>query len=76
MKKTLGRRLVRWTLIGLVAAFLVTALPVLAMRWMDPWYSAFMLDAALDASRSGKANYQTDYRWWISSRSRRTPPWP
>ncbi len=33
------------------------------MRWMDPWYSAFMLDAALDASRAGKANYQTDYRW-------------
>jgi len=63
VKKSLGRRLVRWTLIGLAAAFLVTALPVLAMRWMDPWYSAFMLDAALDASRGGKANYQTDYRW-------------
>ncbi|NJN37036.1 MAG: monofunctional biosynthetic peptidoglycan transglycosylase, partial [Nitrospiraceae bacterium] len=63
MKKSLGRRLVRWTLIGLVAAFLVTLLPVVAMRWMDPWYSAFMLDAALDASRAGKTNYQTDYRW-------------
>jgi monofunctional glycosyltransferase len=49
--------------IGAVAAFLATALPVVAMRWMDPWYSAFMLDAALDASRSGKANYHTDYRW-------------
>src|SRR6187399_3052073 len=33
------------------------------MRWMDPWYSAFMLDAALDASREGKTNYHTDYRW-------------
>jgi len=33
------------------------------MRWMDPWYSAFMLDAAFDASRAGKTNYQTDYRW-------------
>jgi len=33
------------------------------MRWMDPWYSAFMLDAALDASRQEKKNYQTDYRW-------------
>jgi monofunctional glycosyltransferase len=57
------RRLLRWTAIGLVVAFLVTALPVVAMRWMDPWYSAFMLDAALDASRAGKKNYQTDYRW-------------
>ena len=47
----------------MVAAFLATALPVVAMRWMDPWYSAFMLDAALDASRAGKANYRTDYRW-------------
>jgi monofunctional biosynthetic peptidoglycan transglycosylase len=34
-----------------------------AMRWIDPWYSAFMLDAALDANRAGKKNYQTDYRW-------------
>ena len=63
MKKTWPRRLARWLLIGAVAAFLVTALPVVAMRWMDPWYSAFMLDAALDASRAGKANYHTDYRW-------------
>jgi monofunctional glycosyltransferase len=63
VKNSWPRRLVRWTLIGLVAAFLVTALPVMAMRWVDPWYSAFMLDAALDASRAGKKKYQTDYRW-------------
>jgi monofunctional biosynthetic peptidoglycan transglycosylase len=61
--KNWRRRLARWTLIGAVVAFLATALPVLAMRWMDPWYSAFMLDAALDASRGGRANYKTDYRW-------------
>jgi len=63
VKKTWARRLVRWTFIGLAFAFLVTTLPVVAMRWMDPWYSAFMLDAALQASRAGKTNYQTDYRW-------------
>ena len=63
MKKGWRRRIVRWFATGLVAAFLATALPVVAMRWMDPWYSAFMLDAALDASRQGKAKYQTDYRW-------------
>jgi len=63
VKKGWRRRLVRWLAIGTVAAFLATALPVVAMRWMDPWYSAFMLDAALDASRAGKANYHTDYRW-------------
>jgi monofunctional biosynthetic peptidoglycan transglycosylase len=63
VKTNWRRRLVRWTLIGLAAAFLITALPVVAMRWMDPWYSAFMLDAALDASGRGQTNYQTDYRW-------------
>jgi monofunctional biosynthetic peptidoglycan transglycosylase len=63
VKKGFGRRLLRWTFTAVVAVFLVTALPVVAMRWMDPWYSAFMLDAALDASRAGKQRYQTDFRW-------------
>ncbi len=63
MKKTWRRRLARWTLTAVVAIFLATALPIVAMRWADPWYSAFMLDAALDASRAGKSNYRTDYRW-------------
>jgi monofunctional biosynthetic peptidoglycan transglycosylase len=63
VKKGWRRRLARWLFVGVIAAFLATALPVVAMRWMDPWYSAFMLDAALDASRSGKTNYHTDYRW-------------
>jgi monofunctional biosynthetic peptidoglycan transglycosylase len=63
VKKTWRRRLVRWSLTVVVAIFLATALPVIAMRWVDPWYSAFMLDAALDASRARKSNYRTDYRW-------------
>jgi monofunctional glycosyltransferase len=63
MKKGWPRRLIRWTFIGICAAIVITALPVVAMRWMDPWYSAFMLDSALDASRDGRAKYQTDYRW-------------
>jgi monofunctional glycosyltransferase len=63
VKKGWRGRLVRWSLTGLAALFVVTALPVVAMRWMNPWYSAFMLDAALDARREGKASYRTDYRW-------------
>jgi monofunctional biosynthetic peptidoglycan transglycosylase len=63
VKKGWRRRLIRWLFVGVIAVFLATALPVVAMRWIDPWYSAFMLDAALDASRAGKANYRTDYRW-------------
>jgi monofunctional biosynthetic peptidoglycan transglycosylase len=57
------RRFVRWTLIVVAAAFLISALPVVLMRWVDPWYSAFMLDAALDAKLAGKKQYRTDYRW-------------
>jgi monofunctional biosynthetic peptidoglycan transglycosylase len=63
VKKGWRRRLSRWVTIGVLAAFLATALPVVAMRWLDPWYSAFMLDAALDARRDGKTGYRTDYRW-------------
>src|SRR6185295_17302608 len=33
------------------------------MRWIDPWYSAFMLGAAIDARVDGKHGYRTDYRW-------------
>jgi monofunctional biosynthetic peptidoglycan transglycosylase len=62
-KKPLGRRLVRWSLIALVVAFLLTALPVLVLRWVDPWYSAFMADAALEARAKGRKGYRTDYRW-------------
>jgi monofunctional biosynthetic peptidoglycan transglycosylase len=63
VKKGWRGRFTRWALIGIAALFVVTALPVVAMRWMDPWYSAFMLDAALEARRDGKPNYHTDYRW-------------
>jgi len=63
VKKGWRGRLSRWVLIGIAALFVVTALPVVAMRWMNPWYSSFMLDAALEARRGARANYQTDYRW-------------
>jgi monofunctional biosynthetic peptidoglycan transglycosylase len=63
VKKWWRGRLARWVAVALTAVFIVTALPVVAMRWMDPWYSAFMLDAALAARRDGQANYHTDYRW-------------
>ncbi len=60
---TWRRRLVRWFVIVIVAAFVISALPVVLMRWVDPWYSAFMLDAALDAHVADKRKYRTDYRW-------------
>jgi monofunctional glycosyltransferase len=63
VKRPWGRRLARWLLIAAAAFLVITALPVLLMRWVDPWYSAFMLDASLDARREARARYQTDYRW-------------
>jgi monofunctional biosynthetic peptidoglycan transglycosylase len=61
--KTWRRRAGRWFTIGLLTLFLASVLPVVVMRWIDPWYSAFMLDAAIDAHLSGKGGYHTDYRW-------------
>jgi monofunctional biosynthetic peptidoglycan transglycosylase len=63
VKQGWRRRLVRWLLIAGLAAFVLTAAPVVAMRWINPWYSAFMLDAALDARAEGRTHYKTDYRW-------------
>jgi len=60
---TWRRRVVRWFTAGLLVLILVSVLPVVAMRWIDPWYSAFMLDAAIDARLDGKKGYHTDYRW-------------
>jgi monofunctional biosynthetic peptidoglycan transglycosylase len=63
VKKSWPRRVLRWLAIAVLAAFLASVLPVVAMRWLDPWGSAFMLDAALDARRAGLTNYRTDFRW-------------
>jgi monofunctional biosynthetic peptidoglycan transglycosylase len=63
VKRSFGRRLARWSLIALAVVFGITVVPVIVMRWVDPWYSAFMLDAALDARLAGKDRYRTDYRW-------------
>jgi monofunctional biosynthetic peptidoglycan transglycosylase len=62
-KKTWRRRVLR--ILGYaIAVFLVlTVVPVVAMRWLDPWTSAFMLDARIDAWRADQKNYVTRYEW-------------
>jgi monofunctional biosynthetic peptidoglycan transglycosylase len=50
-------------LIALAVVVGITVVPVIVMRWVDPWYSAFMLDAALEARFEGRERYRTDYRW-------------
>jgi monofunctional biosynthetic peptidoglycan transglycosylase len=40
----------------------LTVLPVLLMRWVHPWTSAFMLEASY-AARSEATPYRTHYEW-------------
>ena len=41
----------------------LTVLPVLALRWVPPLTSAFMLEAKWRALHAGQRAYRTDYRW-------------
>ena len=43
-------------LMGSVAA-------VLALRWIRPWTTAFMIEARVQAALDGESGYRTDYRW-------------
>lgn len=47
----------------IVLFLLATAVPVLAMRWIDPFTSAFMLHARYDAWRAKERDYRTQYEW-------------
>jgi monofunctional biosynthetic peptidoglycan transglycosylase len=51
----------RWALTAVIAWIVLTAVPVLLMRWWDPFSSAFMIQAKL--AHSGGNNYQTRYQW-------------
>ena len=54
-------RLFRWTLGAVVVFVALTALPVLLMRWVNPFSSAFMLHANI--VHSSEKNYVTRYSW-------------
>jgi monofunctional glycosyltransferase len=41
----------------------VTAIAVLLLRWLNPFTSAFMLTARVQATIDHDARYRTDYRW-------------
>jgi monofunctional glycosyltransferase len=62
-KRGWRRRLLKYLGIAVCAFLALTVLPVLALRWVDPWTSMFMLDARVDAWRADDTNYQTRYRW-------------
>jgi monofunctional biosynthetic peptidoglycan transglycosylase len=56
MKRSIGLKL-------LFALFLATLLPVIALRWIDPPFSAFMARNAAHAWWEGRADYRWRYRW-------------
>jgi monofunctional glycosyltransferase len=60
---SLAGRLLRWLSLALLAWLLLTAIPVLVLRWLHPLTSAFMLEAGAEAALSGDRGYRTEYRW-------------
>jgi len=57
--RRVGRR-VLWLVVALAACALAA---VLALRWLNPPTSAFMLGARLDALVHGERDYATHYQW-------------
>jgi monofunctional glycosyltransferase len=52
-------------ILGAVALvwLLLTAVPVLVLRWLHPLTTAFMLEARAEAALAGQHGYRFDYRW-------------
>src|SRR5690348_3097227 len=53
----------RGILLVVLAWLVLTVVPVLLLRWVPPLTSAFMLQARIEALRTGDRSYTTDYRW-------------
>ncbi len=56
-------RLLKWFLVVLLAWLLLTATPVLLLRWLRPLTSAIMLEAAAQAWAAQDHGYRTDFEW-------------
>ena len=56
-------RLLKWIALATLACVALSALVVLALRWIDPPITAFMLEARLQALSEGDRAYRTDYEW-------------
>jgi len=56
-------RLLKWITLAILGWVALSAIMVLALRWMDPPTSAFMLEARRQAKSEGDRNYRTDYEW-------------
>lgn len=61
--RSFAARLLRWLGTALLAWLVITAVPVLLLRWLHPLTSAFMLEAQLEAWRDQDHGHRTDYHW-------------
>src|ERR1700729_255558 len=59
----LAYRLVRALGLTLLGAVLLLAVSVLALRWIHPPTSAFMLTARIQAMLAAERDYHTEYQW-------------
>ena len=65
-RKRVHRILLKALLVLLVASLgfvLITALPVLGLRWIDPPTSAFMIRKSIQAWVDGRKDYRVHYEW-------------
>src|SRR5689334_22446189 len=62
-RRSFGGRLLRWIGIAALGWVVLTAVPVLLMRWLHPTTSAFMLAARAEALASGDFRYRNRYEW-------------
>jgi monofunctional biosynthetic peptidoglycan transglycosylase len=60
---TVARRLLKIAGVLVLAWLLLTAVPVLVLRWLHPLTSAFMLEAGAQAALAGHRTYHTEYQW-------------
>jgi monofunctional biosynthetic peptidoglycan transglycosylase len=64
----LGRRLFRSVVFLIFLFITLTAVPVAALRFINPFTSAFMVSAKLDAMETGDKDYHTQFKWVPLSR--------
>jgi monofunctional glycosyltransferase len=62
-RKSLPRRLVRWTGVALLLWFVASILLVLILRFVPPPTSAFMLGRRIDAMLDRERGFELNYRW-------------
>jgi len=55
--------LIKWLAFAVLACILVGVLAVLALRWINPPTSAFMLHAQMQARSAHERGYRTRYSW-------------